>query len=163
MTAYEMLEFEVCQQTDIPAIPDPIGPDSKVIWVQAVAKIVTRDMKPSFAIVRNNLTDKPMVIKCFSTGGIGKILSIHPYMMLDRSILPSSKELIMRDLKEYTGFTMKKLREMPDEEFDRLMYKYAIERQIVAYTKMKAEEEAIRKRQEEAARLEAMRHVEDNE
>lgn len=84
MTQTQLEEFEALSYAGVPELPAPLKEGDP--WAKAIAKVRTYTNRESYAIVKRNFAgENPIVVKVFSTGGLAKIESIHPYMMIDIS------------------------------------------------------------------------------
>lgn len=78
---YDQVEFEAITFAGVPSIPEELSNDVDMssVWSRAIAVILNNHGEKSLAIVRNNMTSTPSVIKLFDPYGVSKIISIHPY------------------------------------------------------------------------------------
>lgn len=150
MTKRELLEYEALTFAHVPQMPPEEDKDTPV-WVHALAKIKTYDLEDTFAVLRNGCGENHKVVKVFGTGGIGKIVSVHPYEFLDGRLLPDMDDT--RRMQEYVmktyGVPEKKVRPLKEEQLRRLIYNAAINDQVSrAAAERKRLEELERKKNE---------------
>lgn len=128
MTNEEKELFEALMYAGVPELP-PKARNGQ-IWIFAIAKVRTRTMQTSYAILRNRLT-LVSVVKTFGQGGVAKILSVHPYEMLEdkyRIRLPL-KEAV-EHVANYYGKTKEEVAALPKDSLERLLLNEAMQAQI---------------------------------
>lgn len=132
MTNKDRLEFEVCQELGIPCIPPKLNPDDDRVWVYAVAKIITYDMRHSYAVVKNGVVGSPIILRTFTSGGCAMIESLHPYRHLNKEFLPKKKDnaSIRSFIAKSYGVPQEEVDALPDDKIRNLMLNYSIEAQI---------------------------------
>ena len=166
MTEQEKLEFEACQYADVPCLPPELGTeDDGRIWVNAIAKVITYEMRPIYAIVRNNMLGSPIVVNTFGEGACARIESIHPYSWLEDQYLPSK----MKDseLKRYLSVRydvpLKSLNNVSPEKLIKLALHYGIDAQIRKEKEERALGEHIQERRELRAKLADQKNENEDE
>ena len=131
MTRHEREEFEALQWAGVPEIPEAAGKDTPA-WIYAVAKVTTRLMDESFAIVKMNYGGEPIVVKSFSDVGIARIDSVHPYKFLDAKYLPQLRNA--GETKKYIadayGVQLADVEKLKKKELLRLLYAHCIKQQL---------------------------------
>lgn len=161
MTKQELLEFEVLRYAEVPEMPAPLS-EGTPVWTLAIAKVTTRTASASYAIVRNDYGRDPKVIKCFTTGGIATIDSIHPYEFLNLKVLPKfkSKEETRKFIARVYSKTLAEIEALTKEQQLRLLYEWCYREQQRLQEGLKAEAEKAQET-EEALETEETEEAED--
>ena len=154
MTTEERLEYDALRAADMPQLPPALN-ENTPMWVNAIAVVTTYTLCKAYAIVRNNLTPSPDVIQFFGTGGIARIESIHPYKLLDSSLLPDMKDI--RKMKEFVmkkyGVAEEKVRPLKEEKLKKLIYAYVMDAQVKRDRAQKERLEEVERNRSERSRV----------
>ena len=149
MTKFEEIEYEVLKYAGIPAVPEPMDPDDedeRTVWSLAVASVLNRNGEKSYAIVRNNFTSHPPVVKAFDPYGVAKITGIHPYEFTSIELPNGVKNVA--DFRNYIsrvyGVSYDRVENLGMGKLMKLYQNYCVKKDAV-------EKEHERKREEAAA------------
>ncbi|MBO7684842.1 MAG: hypothetical protein J6Y20_04745 [Lachnospiraceae bacterium] len=131
MTRHEREEYEALKWAGVPEVPEAAGKDTPT-WIYAIAKVTTRLMGESFAIVKMNYGRDPIVVKSFSDVGIARIDSVHPYKFLDAKYLPQLRNA--DETKKYIADSycvpLEDVAKLKKKELLRLLYAHCIKQQL---------------------------------
>ena len=131
MTEHERKQIEALEYAQLPALPQELNA-SGPIWVKAIAEITTWANTQSWAIVQNNMSEKPKFLKVFDMKGVAKVDHIYPYEFLDNKYLPRFNDSAEARafLCEAYNVPQQKLARATKETLTRLICLYAIKHQL---------------------------------
>lgn len=131
MTRYEKEEYEALKWAGVPEIPEAAGKDTPV-WIFAIAKVTTRTMSESFAIVKMNYGCSPFVVKSFSDEGIARIESVHPFKFIDSKYIPKFQDAdaARKYIADAYGVPLEEITKLKKKDQLRLLYAHCIKQQL---------------------------------
>ena len=131
MTRTERDEFEALSFAGVPELP-AAADDSTPVWIFAIARILTRSCRESYAIVRMNYGRQPEVVNAFNDEGVARIESVHPYRFLDARFVPKMETAAdtKRFIAHAYGVPEESVKKLKKEELLRLFYMHCIKSQL---------------------------------
>lgn len=131
MTRYDKEEYEALKWAGVPEIPEAAGKDTPV-WIFAIAKVTTKTMSESIAIVKMNYGRDPIVVKSFSDVGIARIDSVHPYKFLDSGYIPKfpDADSARKYIADAYCVPLEEIAKLKKKDQLRLLYAHCIKQQL---------------------------------
>jgi len=131
MTRTEQDEFYALEWAGVPEVPAEANEETPV-WIYAIARILTRHCRDSYAIVRMNYGRPPEIIKAFNDEGVARIESIHPYKFLESRFVPKleTAAATKQFIANAYNVPVESVKKLKKDELLRLFYSHCIKAQL---------------------------------
>lgn len=91
MRKEEERELAALEYAGQPRLPEVVNEDTP-LWIYAIAKVRMTNLNIGYAILRNFIADTPGIVKVFGDAAIADVVSVHPYLFLDKKYVPTLKD-----------------------------------------------------------------------
>lgn len=131
MTNLQRLEVEALEYAGLSSLPEAANSETPM-WILGIAKVLTRENRYSYAIVRNKRSSSPAILKSFDSGSIARIVEVYPYKFLNSEYLLTFKTVGEARKFIVTAYNLpeEKVANLPKEKLLDIIFSYGVDRQL---------------------------------